>query len=361
MKLLANHEVLRRLAAVAGLFGAILMYFGPVSQVLKVQLYQFDKRQAREPVASELRQLPLDQYIVHYTKDRLKQVSGPEWQALVKKMQASAKGRTPGEWRRLGSGREYFFPPDWRPLAGQAPRSGKSVFLAVEVEGTRHYLYLKQVSRSKTYRAKHPAYFPYRSWAWLALALGLAVYFFTPRVRKPTESLGYTRLWGHTMTDFLGLALAGGCFLLPIFVVVIEEKQSLAGLFDSQEGYLWLTLSLWLASAGCLLLMYIGVWYRNLWISFTPQGLERHTPLGSRMFYYRDMEKASVRTRNYKWLVGLTMILGDAKSMARAASLSSAKGQYLVIEFTKAKPLWINLQSFQNPQKLILTLKESGV
>ncbi len=363
MKLLANPEVVRRLAAVAGLFVAIILFMNPVSHVLKVELADFAARHK-----FEFSKLPLDQYIAQKTKGRLKEVGGPKWQAVMEGLLSQRKGQTPEEWmdyqpRRLkGSDREFYFGAEQEPFAEVAPKIGRRIYLAYKFDGETNYILLHPRRPKFAKDASNKVIYPLRAYAWLPLIIGLALYFFLPKVKKPADSLGYRKLWGLVFSDFLGLAFAGAPIVFSL-ALTLEEGRGLASLFDIEKGWIWLTLSMWLLTGFGLFIMSIGVWYRNLWVTFTPTGIERHTYKGCSIFAYDDVKKASLRTKKHHWLLAGLLLFGGGNPAAagQAAMLAGQNHVGIGIDMKNGESLWIRLEAFENPQKLVRNLKDNGV
>jgi hypothetical protein len=368
MNLLTNPEVLRRLAAVAGLFTAIVFFLSSEDTVLKVAFPDFAHIQEYGFVSEKDRDLPLNQFIAKKINGRLKEVSGPEWLTVVQSLLSHRQGQTPEEWkdnqpkRFRGSDREFYFSPDQHPFAEVAPRPGKVVYLAFDLDGREHYILLN--AQRPQYARDAPAniLYPLRGYAWLPLTIGLLIYFVIPRVKRPSGSLGYLRLWGLVISDVLGLAFAGFFFALPL-VMILEKGGGLSSLFDFQTGWAWLTIVLWLLTGFGLLIMAVGVWYRNFWISFVQDGLVRHTYKGDQLYRYADMQKTSIRTKNYHWLVAMLMTIGarNPTAMGQAAILASQGHSGIGIDMKKGKLLWIRLEAFEDPKRLAWMLKDNGV
>ena len=363
MKLLFNPEVLRRLAAVAGLFTAIVFFLNPVPRVLEVKFVDFAYMQKHE-----FSKLPLDQFIAKKVDGRLKEVSGAEWSKVIRNLLAHRQGQTPEQWqdnqpkRLKGKDREFYFSPDQEPFARVAPKTGSVVYLVFNMDGRKHYILLNP-KRSKYARdAPSNILYPLRDFAWLPLAVGLLIYFFVPRVKRPPESLGYLRLWGLVISDVMGLAFAGFFFAFPLGMI-LEKGGGLTSLFDFQTGWAWLTIIMWLLTGFGLFMMAVGVWYRNFWIRFTPDGLVRHTHKGERLYRYRDMDKASLRSKDYHWLVAMLLTLGarNPTAVGQAAILAGQDHGGIGIDMKKGKALWIRLEAFQEPKRLLQMLKDNGV
>ena len=368
MRLLFNPEVLRRLALVAGLFTAIIFFLNPTAFVYTVKLPDFAKIQKHGFVSEKDRNLSLEQFIDKRIDGRLREVSGPEWEAVVRGFLDHRQGRTPEEWQgnqpRLSKGpeREFYFGPGQQPFAEVSPGPGKVIYLGLDYEGSRHYLLLNPKRPKYARDAPPKILYPLRAYAWIPLALGFVLYFLLPRVKRPRGSLGYLRLWGLIVSDLMGLAFAGFFFAFPLGMI-LKKGGGLWSLFDFERGWAWLTIIMWLLTGFGLTMMAIGVWYRNFWITLTPKGLIRHTHRGEEVYDYSGMARASLSPKNHHWLVGALLAVGgnNPTAVGQAAILASQNHIGISLELKEGKPLWIRLEAFEDPQRLVRTLKENGV
>ena len=368
MKLIANPEVLRRLALAAGLFAAIVFFMNPVSHILRVELMDFERKQKSFYTPASYKKLPLDEYIARETKGKSKAVSGAQWQQALQDLLQHRQGKTPEEWienqpdSSKGRDSEFYFAPEQEPFASEVGNNDEVHYIALEQNGVKHYIEL--ISRKSGYARDAPSavMYPLRSYAWLPLLIGLIIYFFLPKVKKPIDSLGYGKLWGLVFSDFIGLIFAGFFFWLQL-ALLIEKAGSFSAMFDFETGRIWLVLFMWFISIVCLGIMWTGVWYRNFWITITPEGLLRHTHKGEQFFPYREMEKASLRQKKHHWLIALLLATGSGHptSIGQASMLAGQKHLGININMKNRKPWWIRLEAFQNPKRLLKSLRENGV
>ena len=368
MRLVTDLEVLRRLAALVGLFTALIFFLNPVATVLKVDLPDFARVQKQGAVWEKSRKLPLEKFIAQRVDGRLREVSGPEWEAVVRGLFSHRQGRTPAKWidnqpkRLKGRDREFYFSPDQEPFAKVSPGPGRVVYLALNLEGRKHYVLLNPKRPEDARDAPSSILYPLRGFAWAALALGLLIYFFLPKVKRPRGSLGYLRLRRLVISDLMGLAFAGFFFAFPLGMI-LDKGGGLSSLFDFEGGWAWLTICMWLLSVFGLVMIAAGAWYRTFWITFTPQGLVRHTCRGSRFYPYAEMKQASLRDKNHHWLVTMLLLLGgnNPTALGQAVILAGQKHTGIGLNMKKGKSLWIRLEAFEEPERLVRNLKENGV
>ena len=112
-------EIVRRVLASLCLAAALATFLTPAPALIKVAPVDFADRQKRELFADD-RRLPLADYIVKETQDRLVSVQGSEWQTLFQAVNATTSGQPPNvgwnERRSQGwlSGDSLFFRLDRR-------------------------------------------------------------------------------------------------------------------------------------------------------------------------------------------------------------------------------------------------------
>jgi hypothetical protein len=349
LKLLMNPEFLRRLALAAGLFVSIMMYTNTVSQIYLVHKPDFKKMHEKDhkhklalsrfvektiaerpntiskQLLEELKQqqkqkkpipkLSLDEFIAKRTKGSIKKITGPKWQPVIAKMKEYEQGRTPEEWREntpdhSGRSKELYFSSGTQPFSSVAPRVNKEMFLTYNDSGSTEYIRLSTLYADRAGKAKESLLHPWRAYFWAPFVLGLLLYgFVIPKVKRPANALGYSRLWGVMISDFFGL-LYGGLFFLLGSLAMSEHNANLGTLFSMETGPMILVFCMWLLALVCLGGMWFGISYRNFWINLLPHGLERHNHSGVRLYPYQDMKRASLSIKKVGWIVQLILLLG---------------------------------------------------
>lgn len=356
MRLLVNPEIVRRLVALVGLLVALVMFFFQADYIIEVELVSFDRmqRSSRSAVTPQ-------------------EVSGPQWRAAVDDLLSHNKGQTPEKWLANRSddfiigGKELYFVPGEEPFdlaVGQQRRRDHRTYLVFNDGNDKHYITIEKLRAGWAFDAPVDIATPMRRWSWIALVLGMAGYWFLPKARKPEGGLGYYRLWGTVVSDILGLAICGLCFGL-IISEAMEEETGLLSIFDFDSGVGGLAAGMFLLSLVGLVIMSIGVWYRNFWISFVDDGIERHTAMSVKHFAYNDMDTARIDTMPLsKWVMIASMVGaagGSVRSAGHAAMLSGQEHQGLGVTLKNGQTKWVRLEGFQYPRKLIASLRDHGV
>jgi hypothetical protein len=368
MSLLTNTEVLRRIALVVGFFVALVCFLKPVPYVYRVELVDFAKKLKSERIWTGNAKLSLDAFIAEKTEGRGRQVSGTIWDETLAKLLEDQRGQTPKDWkenryRRSGSNGEFYFPPEKEPFAAVAPKPGHVRYLAVENAGRTKQILLNTQRPKYARHAPRDLTYPMRSWSWLPFALGLAIYFFSPRITRPERSLGYLRLWGLVVSDFLGLVMAGFFFVFPMGML-LEKGQGLSSLFDFDTGWAWLTLFMWALAPIGLSIIAVGACYRNFWVTFSSDGIQIHTISGNRKLKYSEIKKAGLSIQKLPiWLIGGLLLFGKGHptALGQAAILAGQNNVGIGLDLYDGKPVWIRLEAFETPEKLAERLKENGV
>ena len=89
----------------------------------------------------------------------------------------------------------------------------------------------------------------------------------------------------------------------------------------------------------------------------------RHTYNSNQLYKYKDMEKASIRIKKHHWLIAMLLLFGgnNPTAVGQAAMLSSQTHAGVGITMKNSGSLWIRLEAFDNPQKLVRNLKDHRV
>ena len=224
MKFLVNPEIVRRLAALLGLLAAIVMYLYQPAYIIQIKLADLQR------IKQGTGNIPP------------REISGPQWEAVVADLVSHDQGHTPGKWLANRSDdvdigdKELYFAPGEQPFDSVLPsRRGKS-YLVFGQGQDKLYIAIKKMGPGRAFDARDEIAAPLRIWSWIALFVGLAGYWFLPKARKPEDSLGYYRLWGTVISDILGLAICGLCFWLVISETM-EEENGLMSLLDFETRH----------------------------------------------------------------------------------------------------------------------------
>ncbi len=352
MKFLVNPEIVRRLAALLGLFAAIITYLYHPAYIVQVKLVDPQKIRQGPGQASP------------------REVSGPHWQAAVEGLVSHDQGHTPEQWMNNRSDdveigdKELYFAPGRQPFDSVVPQRSGEAYLVFGQGPERLCIAMEKMRPGRAFDARDEIVAPLRLWSWVALLLGLAGYIFLPKARKPDDSLGYNRLWGTVISDVLGLVICGLCFALVIYQAV-KEENGLMSLFYFEHGTAGLAVGMFCLSTLGLIIMAVGAWYHNFWVSFYSGGIELHKLFGVTRFAYGDMEQARIDIMPLSKLAMFASTAGaaagSASSAGHAVMLSGNDHFGLGITLKNGRTKWIRLQSFQYPRKLVRSLKDNGV
>lgn len=368
IKMLAHPEVLRRLAALAGLLAAIWLFLWPVQYVYRVNLVDFAADQARARWADD-RALPLPQYIAKQTKGRLRQVQGPAWQELLGMLIQAKQGR---EAPRL-QGRKYqispkytayyYFAPGDQPMASLGLEAGSYTYLGTTWQGRQYYLGLSLQKFRWADNAPTWMLFPGRAYFWIPLALGLLGYLLIPRRKRPEGALGYSRFSAQVMPDILGLFLAGAFFALPLLVV--PGNADPWEVFDVFGGWGIFTLIIWVFLAGCgVAILVIAARYAGSWLKVGQKGFSRATLGGVEQIAYEDLEHFEpYQRRPPRWLVWGLLIFGrgNPTAVGQALLIDSRASHGLEFQLTSGRRVRMSIDGLPGVDKLAQALEQAGV
>ncbi len=368
IKIMLHPEVLRRLAVLVGLLMAVWFYLWPAEYVYSVSLVDFRAAQQKERWKDD-RNMPLDQYMAKKVEGRLKQVSGPQWQELLKAMLRAQNGPLPEMLQdRLytigrGYAKYYYFGPDDEPMASVGmPRDGYT-YLTMTMDGRRYFMGLS----SQLYRwaSNAPSWllYPTRGYAWVPLLLGLLGYLFIPRRKHPEGAYTYGRFSSQIGPDILGLLFAGVFFGLPL--LIIPDNSDIWSVFNFDGGWTVLTLIFWGPMAACgVALLGVAARYASIWLQVGAKDFTRASLRGVEHFKYSDIAKAQPYERHApRWLVWGLMFFG--------AGNPTAMGQALLIQgnievgwelhLRDGRKVRIMINSLEGAEKLPKAWAKAGV
>jgi hypothetical protein len=108
--------------------------------------------------------------------------------------------------------------------------------------------------------------------------------------------------------------------------------------------------------------MWLGISHCNFWIRILPEGLEKHTQSKTSFYAYADMEKASLKIKDYGWIKNLILLLSiftpNTATMGLAMKDTST---ILVIEMKKDRPWHLTPSNLVGGIDLVKALHKNGV
>ena len=314
---------------------------------------------------------PLAKYIAAVvSSSKSKEISGPEWQSVMRMVDEYYQGRTPEQWQdntaeTISGYPSLIFPDDKEPF--NSVHTGVRVFYLVYNEGGSTQ-YLKMHILNRFIADKYipdSVLHPWRAYFWLPFALGLALYLLIPRVKKPEDAIGYARLWALLIPDFFTLVFSGAFFLIGCGLLSLHEANILT-ISSIDSGYQISVVVFWIIAVLILGAMWPCVSRRNFWISLLPDGLERHTVRGATYYAYADMKHVGLKIKDYGWMVQIILALsafGNAGTYAMGLSLG-AKGNraaFVGVEMKDGKSWQLKPAEFEDGVKVIRALRDHEV
>lgn len=332
-------ETLRRLIFVTGILAAALMVLWPAAALYRVSAVDFAQLQKQRigRFAGDLKTLgkeagldqtpdidnpdagTLDQFVARETKDRLADVTGPQWKQFFADVQQTLTGRSSVLIGHLapsyGTTDALYFPTQHPPLSTLPARlqgTNNFTYLKLQSADTPQYLAItfQRSGDAMRYAPTHLAY-PFRHHAAWVFAAALAIYFFLPRHRPAADEIRYSQARGAIIPDFLGIILTGVFFLMPILVIpATASTYEPWSLFDFQYGWAWLTIFAWLLASICLTINLTALWYATFSLYLRPDHIQRTTLLGTTEWPYSEMTGVGLASWSLpRWLRWTMMVV----------------------------------------------------
>ncbi len=299
-------ELVRRVAWLCCLLGAIwmAMYVPPV--VLQVRLVDFAQDQQRASRLLGSSRQTLEQFVEDRTRDRLVQVEGQDWQAFFDRVNAASTGKSQDpDWnRREVRGMLHFLPGESQldSLLNGAPPAKSFFYLALKSAGETRYLGIGYLEEPKSAMPEPPSFllYPYRDHALWLLAIGILLYLLIPRPRHPAQAVVHPKFKSIYGPDLVATMLAGVFFALPFLIV---SKMSDLGDFGS--GWAYLTLVMWgLAALGSVIFVFAAR-YEAFHLLINGEMIRIRTLFGEQIYPFATLERVEAAQiyRPPRWLV----------------------------------------------------------
>lgn len=307
-------ELLRRVLLVGGALLAICLFLMPAEALYEVRGADFAQKHksrterlgaglARAGNATgidvsedvgRIKSRKVEDYIAEQTRDRLAVVSGQAWEEFFKSARTALSGES-GPLKDCYSSRSYvatlYCPVAMHPLDSLRDRfTGKESLVYVMLQGrpieealTVSFRRPQEISRYAT----RDQLFPRWKLAPVALGVGILGYIFLPWARRRPYVLMRSRGSSCITPDILGVVLGGLFFALP-FLVILENSTGAQpfSLFNTEDGWAWLTAILWMFTIGCMGMTFTSLWYASSALAVGKTGLIWRTLFGTRQCEY---------------------------------------------------------------------------
>lgn len=310
----------------------------------------------------------LEGFIANRTKGRVADVRGPAWEAFFADLARAGAGDAATWAGRRGTSyahSSFFFRPDEAPLDAAAPQLAAGngfVFLRLSAADGPRYAGLTQV-RAADAAATAPSAlaFPRRSMApWVALA-AIAAYGLVPWPRHRDErTLGYRRSRAVIVPDLSGAIMACLFFGLPFLIV--GTNSSSGSVF--QEGWVFLTGTLWLIGAGFASILGFSAWYAAFRLVVCEDELRYVTLFGTRILPFTEVERVDLADyRPPKWLRTLLFIAGafNWRLMGQALLLNARGDWGIALVMRDGRRVRIMMSYLDGAARLVDALETAGV
>ena len=178
--------------------------------------------------------------------------------------------------------------------------------------------------------------------ATLILLIGLLLYIFLPRRKKPADDISYS----------LGSIIAGDFAALILVVTFYGIPFLVNGGIEDLFTYLWpVTVIMWALALLPIMLFYYNAWHASFYIELSPASMSIVSFKGVKTYHYQEVSAVNnVILRNPRWfrllfkIVALLAILGGRSSPQPAGSaLLAESATYGGLEILKVgeKPVYI--------------------
>lgn len=360
-------EVVRRLALLGGVLGALWAALVPVPELIEVRPADFEALRARRPRFGAAREESLEAYIHHVTEGRRTLVSpttpgAGSVAALHRAVQAQARGApvpAPLADRvgaRYGS-KAIYLAPDADAIRALPLRPSDArpvVFVEVHDEqGSPAWLAVQRLlPRDRGDLVPSRLHAPGRRLALPILGVALLVYAVLPRVRRAPGRVRAHPVRAVVLPDLVGAMLAGAFAALPMLVV---PPQSASGrVFDAE----WVALPVVggvLASFGAAILA-VAAGYAVLRYDVGDGVVVRHGWRGAERWALADVVSVepAVVTAN-KTLVRLTLLAGlvNPRLAGQGLLLASRADPAFDVVFRDGRRRRVVLTAVEDPAPLL--------
>ena len=332
-------ETLRRLIFVTGILAAAVMVLWPAPELYRVSAVDFAQLQKQRigRFAGDLKTLskeaglsetpdidspaagPVDQFAARETKDRIAEVTGPQWQRFFAEVQQTITGKSRVLIDHLapsyGTTEALYFAPQHPlllTLTGRLQGTNNFTYLKLQTGDTSEFLavVLQRSGDAMRYAPSRLA-FPMRHHAAWVFAAALAIYLFLPRHRAAADEIRYSQARGAIVPDFLGVVLTGVFFLMPLAVIPANASTYEPwSLFDFQYGWAWLTLIAWGLALMCATINVTALWYATFSLYLRPDHIQRTMLLATTQWPYSQMETVGLTSWSLpRWLRWTMMVV----------------------------------------------------
>ena len=368
-------EIFRRVVILTFVLGAVWMALNPAPALLRVATVDFVKEQQRDRKRSlgfdTRTSLPLDQYIVEKTRDRLIKVQGEIWVDFYDRISETTQGKlTDPQWtRRLGVDilrDSIFFGIGEEPLASVTNNlSPDHPFSYLAISNETRTLYLGVTYSVPIYASRDaPAalLYPHRHYSLWLLVAGFMLYLFLPWPKSPPEAIVCSRWRAVVIPDLLGVGLCAIFFGLPFFIITGNSPEP--GVLNFSRGWGYLTLVLWAFTLAGLAILAFSAWYAKHQIRLLPDRLVQETLWGEKELPFAEMVSVRpIQWRPPRWLIllGFLISLLNWRATGPTLMLMGESNDGISISLKDGHTARIWLSGLKEGERVLEALQEAGV
>lgn len=350
-------EILRRVALILGVYGAIVAFVHARPLVIEVALHDFAAQQARRPAWSGDREASLEAFIDKRTDGRRADVGGPAWKAVRGALDAAAQDRplpAPYDARRGRAGRSLYYLPHERPVADVTPSPSDArplVYARVTGGEAPAWLGLTRRIGREADDAPHALVRPLRRGWWIVLVVGLALYVVLPRRARGPRTLAYGLASGSIMPDVAGLLL--GCPFFVLALMLVPEITDSPSMFVPEAWPAYLVLGVFVALAWTIHAW--AAWFAAFRLDIEPDALHLRTLTGERRIRFADIEEVRLEQRKApgwlrKMLFGAALI--DMRAAGHALILEGREDAEFLVTETSGRRTRLRLTALEGAERV---------
>ena len=359
-------EIVRRVVVVVGVALALWFALVPCAARIELRAQDFAADQARRPAWSGDREKPLAEFVRERTRDRIVDVSGPQWVELAERAELLGRGKLPAHAPDVGErfgAKALYVAPDAAFLGALGTRLDEdNSFLYLRIESATGPRWLGAAWRPGSEgREVEPStiYYPKRHlWPWILIAT-LAVYVLVPRPRRRPDTLRSNPRAAVVMPDVVGTLIFASFFGLSLVLAaqMATSGQPLAG------DWIVPTLVVWALSLFGVAILAIATHYATLRIRLLPDRVERVSLAGTTSCPYTSILSAEPYAKPPPKALGcMGLLVGLFQWRAVGPTLLAIGRSTSVLEVRcESGTAWrISLSALEEPERLVEALERHG-
>ncbi|CCO23496.1 hypothetical protein [Maridesulfovibrio hydrothermalis] len=352
-------ELLRRILALALLCLGGYLILWPGGKVLIIQPENFKSGYERHVQQSE-KVLNFDEYIQKITKGRTTEVNSPTWNNLTSKLNYPENSPALMAKRFGMDNKRFIFRPNDQPFdALSSFPLETTTYLSVN-KGDK-WLAVRAAYVQDIYGLPSKFLYPLRHLGAFLAITAFLLYALIPRKVFAEDEIHYPQGLTVITPDIMGLILTTVFFLLP-FPIVWSMKGGVSVLSVSQ-GWIGLTLAMWLLAAICLLFLRVGLNYSILSYRITDEGLREIRGQKDTLLRWTEIDYyQSYKTRTSTKLAHMLLHFGSSfQSIGMGIALDGNEEYGINVVDRNGRKIKIMANTLNGFEDIVNALKKHGI